>query len=68
MLLHLSRDCNDPELVASMHAGADYALTITDQSVPSRWVRLTGRRATPPEVLFSQSAPLFSHLLEQPNP
>lgn len=40
VLLHLSRECNDPAIVASLHAGADYALTITSQQVPSRWVRI----------------------------
>lgn len=40
VLLHLSRECNDPSVVASLHAGADYALTITSQEQPSRWVRI----------------------------
>lgn len=40
VLLHLSRDCNDPDLVASLHEGADYALTITEQHAPTRWIRI----------------------------
>lgn len=40
VLLHLSRQCNDPAVVASLHAGADYALTITCQHRASRWVRI----------------------------
>lgn len=40
VLLHLSRQCNHPSLVADLHAGADYALTIADQSIPTRWIRL----------------------------
>jgi hypothetical protein len=40
VLLHLSRDCNDPELVAGLHEGSDYALTIASQDRPTRWVRL----------------------------
>lgn len=40
VLLHLSRQCNDPALVADMHAGADYALTIAEQFTPTRWIRL----------------------------
>ena len=39
-LLHLSRQCNDPALVADLHAGADYALTIAGQFSPTRWIRL----------------------------
>ncbi len=38
VLLHLSRDCNCPEVVAQMHEGADYAWTITDQHEPTRWI------------------------------
>lgn len=47
VLLHLSRDCNDPGLVASLHAGADYALTITGQDIPSRWIELYARSPRP---------------------
>jgi ribonuclease BN (tRNA processing enzyme) len=47
VLLHLSRDCNDPGLVASLHAGADYALTITGQDAPSRWVGIPGNAGVP---------------------
>ncbi len=47
VLLHLSRQCNDPSLVASLHAGADYALTITGQDSPSRWVNIPARAGTP---------------------
>ncbi len=40
VLLHLSRECNDPALVSELHAGADYALTIADQFTPTRWISL----------------------------
>ena len=40
VLLHLSRDCNHPEVVGALHAGSDYALTITSQFAPTRWIRL----------------------------
>ena len=40
VLLHLSRDCNDPALVADLHAGSDYALTIATQYLPTRWIRI----------------------------
>ncbi|MCC6322866.1 MAG: MBL fold metallo-hydrolase [Phycisphaerales bacterium] len=46
VLLHLSRECNDPAIVAALHAGADYALTISSQDAPTRWVRIgRGERA-----------------------
>jgi phosphoribosyl 1,2-cyclic phosphodiesterase len=53
VLLHLSRECNDPSLVASMHAGSDYAVTIADQETPSRWVDIgegSPRAPQPPRV------------------
>ncbi len=53
VLLHLSRQCNDPALVADMHAGSDYALTISSQSTPTRWVRI-------PRAERSLSRPLVS--------
>lgn len=45
VLLHLSRECNDPSVVAALHAGADYALTITSQERPTRWVRVGSSRS-----------------------
>ncbi|MBA4027900.1 MAG: hypothetical protein C0475_01930 [Planctomyces sp.] len=38
VFLHLSRDCNDPDLVWRMHEGADYAVTISSADEPTRWV------------------------------
>ena len=40
VLLHLSRQCNTPELAAAQHEGADYALTIAHHDRPTRWVRI----------------------------
>ncbi len=40
VLLHLSRECNCPEQVRSMHEGADYTLTISEPFTPTRWVRV----------------------------
>lgn len=40
VLIHLSQECNRPELVLDMHAGADYALTVATQDEPTRWVRV----------------------------
>jgi hypothetical protein len=41
VLLHLSQECNDPRVVAPLHHGADYALTITNQHEPSAWIDIT---------------------------
>src|SRR5204862_3142635 len=42
ILLHLSRECNEPAIVAALHEGADYTLTITCQFEPTRWVQVRG--------------------------
>lgn len=42
VFLHLSRECNHPDLVGSMHAGAEYAITISTHERPTRWVRIEG--------------------------
>jgi phosphoribosyl 1,2-cyclic phosphodiesterase len=59
ILLHLSRECNDPALVAGLHDGAPYRCTITCQCTPTEWVHITpSRRASalpPPEAQL----PLF---------
>lgn len=60
VLLHLSRQCNSPALVADMHAGADYALTITSQFEPSRWVSVVPR----PAAAQIRSAPVVSTRIE----
>lgn len=63
VLLHLSQQCNDPGLVASLHAGADYSLTITGQDCPSRWVTIPARAGTPAKregeqlMMFSGGTP-----------
>lgn len=59
VLLHLSRECNDPAAVSALHAGADYALTITSQLQPSRWVRIGSpepRTSRPPASLAPRPA------------
>lgn len=38
VLVHLSQQCNQPSLVASLHEGCDYTLTISSQDAPTRWV------------------------------
>lgn len=47
VLLHLSRQCNDPALVAGLHEGAGYALTITSQHAPTRPLAVNGAARTP---------------------
>ncbi len=55
VLLHLSRECNCPLLVASLHEGADYAMTISTQDEATRWVRLA-----PPPVPSTIITPTFT--------
>lgn len=38
VFLHLSRDCNRPELVGSLYAGADHGYTIASPTEPTRWI------------------------------
>ncbi|MBX3359805.1 MAG: MBL fold metallo-hydrolase [Phycisphaeraceae bacterium] len=38
VLLHLSRECNDPALARGLHEGAAYGLTVTSQFEPTGWV------------------------------
>ncbi len=40
VLLHLSRECNHPDLVAALHQGSPYALTIARPDRPTRWVEI----------------------------
>lgn len=42
VLLHLSRQCNNHQLVAQMHEGADYGWTIAEPDRPCRWVSVIG--------------------------
>ncbi|MGE3107280.1 MAG: MBL fold metallo-hydrolase [Phycisphaerales bacterium] len=44
VLLHLSRECNRVPLVATMHEGADYHLTIAAHELPTRWIPVRGPR------------------------
>ena len=45
VLLHLSRQCNTPELAARAHAGIRWDLTISSQTEPTPWIPLTESRA-----------------------
>jgi phosphoribosyl 1,2-cyclic phosphodiesterase len=59
VFLHLSEECNDPALVASLHAGADYAFTITGQHRPSRWVEIAPPRGAMVRTTAMAQLPLF---------
>lgn len=63
VFLHLSRECNSPEIVGDLHEGANYARTIAAPDQPTRWVRIEGRQPTPatPRVQAMQST-LFEQL------
>lgn len=54
VFLHLSRQCNHPQLVADLHAGADYARTIATQDGPTRWVSLSP--CAPPPIAHAACA------------
>ncbi len=42
VLLHLSQECNKPELAGAAHAGRPYRLTIASQQRPTAWMRVEG--------------------------
>lgn len=44
VLLHLSRQCNTPELAAFEHLGADYQLSISSHAQPTGWLEAPLRR------------------------
>ncbi|MBL9032259.1 MAG: MBL fold metallo-hydrolase [Phycisphaerae bacterium] len=64
VLLHLSRQCNRPEIAASHHANAPYALTISRHDLPTGWIDVgDGRRDDPAGLqweLFECHNPLHS--------
>ncbi len=51
VFLHLSRECNRPEVVADLHAGGEYEFTIADQHRPTRWIPVTGGVPVPRVVV-----------------
>lgn len=46
VLLHLSRQCNTPDLAASPHACSPYTLTLSSQTEPTPWIEI-GPSASP---------------------
>jgi len=63
VLLHLSRECNLPEVAAIEHAGARYSLTISLQNEPTGWVAVSPRPAAPRPVVRHRQAGLFESML-----
>ncbi|HZW10919.1 MAG TPA: MBL fold metallo-hydrolase [Phycisphaerales bacterium] len=67
VLLHLSRQCNDPTLVARLHAQKPYRVTITSQHAPTEWIEVRATSGAPPcaappaRPLIATT--LFDHLL-----
>jgi phosphoribosyl 1,2-cyclic phosphodiesterase len=59
VFLHLSRECNRPEILRELHAGADYAVTISEQDTPTRWVRIEPPRGLHGIVHTQAQLPLF---------
>jgi len=51
VLLHLSRECNEPALVRRLHEGRGYPYTISLQSEPTGWVTLNRAPATAVRVV-----------------
>lgn len=60
ILLHLSRQCNHPDLVAELHHGAPYRVTIAEQTRATPWVHI--RPSLTPRARRSRPAPAFSQL------
>jgi len=60
--LHLSQQCNDPELVRTLHAGAPYRLTLSTQHSPTDWIWLRASEHRTPQAPPPPHAdlPLFS--------
>jgi len=50
VLLHLSRQCNTPELAAIEHLGAEYQLSVSSQNEPTHWIDAGLRQAGPARI------------------
>jgi phosphoribosyl 1,2-cyclic phosphodiesterase len=84
VLLHLSLDCNRPELAAMQHNQCPYKVTIASWEKPTEWVRLTWPHAQPRPALKAggtglqiqaqtairreRAATLFDGLISTPTP
>lgn len=64
VFLHLSQQCNNPELVRSLHADAPYRLTLTCQHRRTEWVWLRGsdrRKPRPAPPPLHTDLPLWAY-------
>ncbi len=59
VLIHLSRQCNSPELASMAHADAGYGLTVSTQHKATEWIPLEGATA-PPEAQTAVQMGLFA--------
>ncbi len=59
VLLHLSRQCNNPKLAGAGHRARGYELTITSQRHPTPWIPILNRRPRPARPVPTVYAPLF---------
>ena len=59
VLLHLSQECNLPDLAASGHREASYGLTVANQHRPTDWVRVVARRMQQRPIVRQVQASLF---------
>lgn len=50
VLLHLSRQCNTPELATIEHLGSEYQLSISSQTEPTHWIEAGFRPAGPARI------------------
>ena len=64
VLLHLSRECNDPELVWMLHRNASYEVTITNQFEPTEWVPIARPAGSGRATLPHMQLPLFTSTVE----
>lgn len=65
VFLHLSRECNSPEIVGELHEGANYARTIASAAEPTRWISITGPRPAPVRVARPVAGPTASPAARQ---
>lgn len=63
VFLHISRQCNEPARVATLHEAADYAWTIASQHEPTQWIWMTAAPRTAPR----QTAQLKAEPARQPS-
>ena len=52
VLLHLSQQCNTPDLAASEHSHTDLAKTISLQHEPTPWIPINASSQPAPEIVF----------------